>query len=52
MMLDPKRANDQSHTTALRLKQNQWQKQTESEELKDLTQPQEKEKKHRSNSQF
>ena len=31
-VLDPKRVNEQSHTTALRLKQSQWQKWTESEE--------------------
>ena len=52
LLLDPKRANDQSHTTVLRLKQNQWQKQTESEEAKDLIQPQEKQKNPQSNSQF
>ena len=36
-VLDPKRANHQSHTIDLRLKQNRWQKLTESEETKDLT---------------
>ena len=51
-MLDRKRANDQLHTTALRLKQNRGQKLTESEEMKDLTQPQEKDKKHHRNSHF
>ena len=41
-VLDPKRANDQSHTNVLRLKQNHWEKQTESEEAKDLIQPHKK----------
>ena len=51
-VLDPKHVNDQSHTTTLQLKQNQGQKLTESEETKDLTQPQEKDKKHHRNSHF
>ena len=50
-VLDPKRANNQSHTTALRLQQNRGKELTESEETKDLTQPQEKDK-HRRNSHF
>ena len=37
-VLDPKRANEQSHTHVLRLKQQQ--KQTESENVQDLIQPQ------------
>ena len=51
-VLDHKRTNDQLHTTALQLKQNRGQKLTESEEMKDLTQPQEKDKKHHRNSHF
>ena len=51
-VLDPKCANAQSHTTALRLKQNRAKELTQSEEMKDLTQQQEKEKKNHSNSQF
>ena len=50
-VLDPKRANEQSHTHVLRLKQHQEQKQTESENVKDLIQPQRNEH-SRNPSQF
>ena len=42
-VLDPKRANEQSHTHVPQLKQNHEQKQTESDNVKDLIQPQENE---------
>ena len=48
-VLDPKRANEQSHTHVLRLKQQQ--KQTESENVQDLIQPQRNER-SRNPSQF
>ena len=54
-VLDLKRANSQSHTTALRLKQNQSEgakELTQSEKTKELTQQHEKDKKNHSNSHF
>ena len=51
-VLDLQRANDQSHTVAVRLKDNRGQNLAESEETKDLTQPQKKEKQHHRNSHF
>ena len=43
-MLDPQCANEQSHTVAVRLKDNRGQNLAESEETKDLTQPQKERK--------
>ena len=50
-LLEPKRANEQSHTHVPRLKQPQEQKQTESVIVKDLIQQQENER-SRNPSQF
>ena len=43
-VLDPQRTNEQSHTVAVRLKDNRGQNLAESEETKDLTQPQKERK--------
>ena len=54
-VLDPKRTNGQSHTTVLRLKQNQSEgakELTQSEGMKGLTQHQEKDKINQSTSHF
>ena len=51
-VLGPKRADDQSHTSGLRLPKNQGQNLAESEEPTDLTQPQQKEKQHHHDSHF
>ena len=51
-VLAPKRVNAQSHTSDVRLPKNQGQNLAESEEPTDLTQPQQKEKQHHSDSHF
>ena len=51
-VLGPKCANAQSHTSDARLPKNQGKNLAESEEPTDLTQPQQKEKQHHSDSYF
>ena len=51
-LLGPKRADDQSHTSSLRVPKHQGQNLAESEEPTDLTQPQQNEKQHHHDSHF